>query len=65
MIQKYEDPRIIRTRNLIIDAFTELISEKDLDHIYVKDITNRANINRATFYRHFANKEELYKYYEI
>lgn len=65
MNQKYEDPRIIRTRNLIIDAFTELISEKDLDNIYVKDITNRANINRATFYRHFSNKEELCKYYAI
>ncbi|WP_179874530.1 TetR/AcrR family transcriptional regulator [Bacillus sp. AFS002410] len=65
MMQKNEDPRITRSRNLIIDAFTELISEKDLQNIYVKEIANRANINRATFYRHFANKEELYKYYRV
>ncbi|QKE73340.1 helix-turn-helix transcriptional regulator [Arthrobacter citreus] len=65
MIRKFEDPRITRTRNLIIDAFTELIREKELQNIYVKEIANRANINRATFYRHFANKEELYKHYEI
>lgn len=51
-----EDPRIIRTRNLIIDAFLDLIKEKDFNTISVKDITERATINRATFYRHFTDK---------
>lgn len=51
-----EDPRIIRTRNLIIDAFLDLIKEKDFNTISVKDITEQATINRATFYRHFTDK---------
>ncbi len=54
-----EDPRIVRTRNLIIDAYLELINEKDFESVTVKDITVRATINRATFYRHFSDKYVL------
>ena len=36
-----EDPRIVRTRNLIIDAYLELINEKDFESVTVKDITVR------------------------
>lgn len=54
-----EDPRIIRTRALIIAAFCELITEKDFETISVKDITERATLNRATFYRHFPDKYAL------
>lgn len=54
-----EDPRIIRTRNLIIDSFLALIREKDFYAISVKDITERATVNRATFYRHFPDKYVL------
>ncbi|WP_088042656.1 TetR/AcrR family transcriptional regulator [Bacillus sp. EAC] len=61
MNQKNEDPRVTRTRKLIIDAFVALINEKDINSIFVKEITDRAKVNRATFYRHFDNKHELYK----
>lgn len=54
-----EDPRIIRTRTLIIDAFFELIKEKDFEAISIKDLTERATLNRATFYRHFSDKYAL------
>lgn len=53
------DPRIIRTRNLIQDAFMSLASEKDFEAITVKDIADRATINRATFYAHFEDKYAL------
>lgn len=53
------DPRAIRTRRLITDAFDQLMSFKDFDHISVKDITSLATINRATFYSHFVDKYEL------
>lgn len=56
MNDKTEDPRVVRTKNLIIDAFLTLIKEKDFDAISVKDITKRATINRATFYRHYEDK---------
>lgn len=53
------DPRIIRTRKLIMDAFMHLSKIKDFDQITVKDITEGATINRATFYYHFTDKYEL------
>lgn len=57
-IQKL-DPRIIRTRQLLQDAFTSLIHEKDFNTITVGDITAKATVNRATFYAHFTDKYEL------
>lgn len=53
------DPRATRTRQLITSAFDQLIATKNFDQITVKDITNLATINRATFYRHFLDKYEL------
>ncbi|TCS95876.1 TetR/AcrR family transcriptional regulator [Hazenella coriacea] len=54
-----EDPRVIRTRNLVIDAFLALIKEKDFHSISVRDITEHAMINRSTFYNHFPDKYKL------
>ncbi|CAI6082747.1 TetR/AcrR family transcriptional regulator [Cohnella sp. JJ-181] len=53
------DPRVQRTRQLILDAFHSLVPNKDLKDITVGDITKRATINRATFYAHYADKYEL------
>ncbi|UUV26698.1 MULTISPECIES: TetR/AcrR family transcriptional regulator [Lysinibacillus] len=53
------DPRILRTRQLIVDAFISLTSEKDFNQITVRDIAEKATINRATFYAHFEDKFEL------
>ncbi|MEB2299070.1 TetR/AcrR family transcriptional regulator [Lysinibacillus xylanilyticus] len=56
---KKNDPRILRTRQLIVDAFISLTSEKDFNQITVRDIAEKATINRATFYAHFEDKFEL------
>ena len=53
------DPRIRRTRKLLRNALIELISEKGFDEITVKDITERATLNRATFYLHYKDKQDL------
>ncbi|GGH36956.1 TetR/AcrR family transcriptional regulator [Paenibacillus segetis] len=53
------DPRIKRTLHLISDALLSLIEEKGFDHITVRDITSRAEINRATFYLHYQDKYDL------
>ena len=57
MTQKKTDPRVLRTRKLIMDSFIELSSTKEFKDITVKDITEEAMINRATFYYHF---EDIY-----
>ena len=53
------DPRVKRTRNLILQAFGDLLAEKGFESISVQDVTDRAEINRATFYAHFPDKYDL------
>ena len=56
------DPRVKRTRNLILEAFFELLAEKKFESISVQDVTTKAQINRATFYAHFQDKYALLDY---
>lgn len=58
-MEKTMDPRFLRTRQLIMDAFMQLAVEKDFKDITIKDITSRATVNRATFYYHFFDKYDL------
>ncbi|CAI6067780.1 TetR/AcrR family transcriptional regulator [Cohnella sp. JJ-181] len=53
------DRRILRTRDAITKAFLELVSEKDLDHITINEIADRANVNRGTLYLHYTDKYDL------
>lgn len=57
MTQEKTDPRVLRTRKLIMDSFIELSGKKEFKDITIKDITTEAMINRATFYYHF---EDIY-----
>lgn len=54
-----QDRRIQRTRQALRTALLELIKEKDYDSISVEEITQRANLGRATFYLHYKDKEDL------
>ncbi|MEK4426550.1 TetR/AcrR family transcriptional regulator [Solibacillus sp. FSL K6-1523] len=58
-MEKTMDPRTVRTRKLIVEAFNQLIISKSFEQITVKDITEQATINRATFYAHFVDKYAL------
>ena len=53
------DRRIQRTRQSLRTALLELIKEKGYDSISIEDITERANVGRATFYLHYKDKEDL------
>ncbi|MFC3746948.1 TetR/AcrR family transcriptional regulator [Paenibacillus sp. GCM10012306] len=56
-----KDLRVIKTRQLILDSFINLLGKKDFMSITVSDITRIALINRATFYAHFPDKYGLLK----
>ena len=58
---KFTDIRYLRTEKLIFDAFAKLLSEKPYEKITVQDIADEAMINRATFYAHYADKDDLQK----
>src|SRR5688500_5202417 len=53
------DPRVKRTRQLLLRAFTDLAQEKSIASIAVQDIAEKATVNRATFYAHFDDKYDL------
>lgn len=55
----HTDPRILRTRQLLKDAFVELLEETDLQQITVNRLAERATINRVTFYLHFRDITDM------
>ncbi len=62
LIEQTLDPRVKRTRQLLVQSFLDLLAEKPIQSITVQDITDRATINRATFYAHFDDKFDLLDY---
>ncbi|MFN3730547.1 MAG: TetR/AcrR family transcriptional regulator [Fimbriimonadaceae bacterium] len=53
------DPRVRRTRRLLEDALRELLGERAYSEISVGEIAERATVNRATFYAHYTDKQDL------
>lgn len=53
------DRRVRRTRRLLHQALKDLVLEKNYETITVQDITDRADLSRATFYLHYKDKDEL------
>jgi AcrR family transcriptional regulator len=56
------DPRAKRTRQMLEQAFIELLRTKSFHSLTVQDITVRAQLNRGTFYDHFIDKVDLLDY---
>ncbi|MGC5774086.1 TetR/AcrR family transcriptional regulator [Paenibacillus pabuli] len=52
-----DDPRVKRTRELMLQSFMGLLEQrKNIYSISVQDITSHATVNRSTFYAHFQDK---------
>jgi len=60
MKKEFEDRRIRKTKKALYDALIALLFEKGFDEIVVKDILDRADVGRSTFYMHFDSKESLF-----
>jgi len=58
------DRRIQKTRQEIKEAFVHLLQQKSFDDLTITDLTEQANINRTTFYKHFEDKHDLLAFYE-
>src|SRR3954468_9367028 len=52
-------PRQLDRRRRVLDAVHELLAERPLHDIQVKDIADRAQVSLAAIYRYFASKEHL------
>ena len=59
MAAQKEDRRIRRTKRLLRQALAEIMNEKEFKDITVKEITDRADLNRGTFYFHYPDTYDL------
>jgi AcrR family transcriptional regulator len=48
-----------RTRDLILDAFTDLLEDRRADDITTREIAQRAGVSQPTVYRHFPDRTAL------
>jgi AcrR family transcriptional regulator len=53
------DRRVQKTRKLLQDALIELVTEKGYEVVSIREILERANVGRSTFYAHFQDKDQL------
>ena len=53
------DARVVRTREALREAMTELAAESPLEAITVRAIAARAGVGYATFFRHYTDKDAL------
>ena len=59
MADRKEDLRVRKTKQAIRKVFEEMICEMDYENITVKELTERAMINRKTFYLHYETIDAL------
>lgn len=57
--EKKEDLRVVKTKEIIRNTFKNMILEMDYDYITIKELTERAKINRKTFYLHYNSLDDL------
>jgi AcrR family transcriptional regulator len=53
------DPRILRSRRMLMDSLVRLLKKKEFEDISVQEIADEATLNRATFYLHYPDKNAL------
>src|ERR1700733_6583287 len=53
------DPRILRSRRMLMEALVRLLNQKEFDDISIQEIADEATLNRATFYLHYPDKNAL------
>lgn len=59
---KKQDPRSIRSKRVIKEAVVNLLIENpDISKLTVQKISERAELNRATFYLHFLDIDDVLK----
>ena len=51
--EKKEDRRVRRTKKLLTQALMQLLQEKQVNEITVKELTELADMNRGTFYLYY------------
>ena len=62
MAQHKEDLRIIKTRAALSSTFFEMLADMEIGDITVNKLCERSGVRRATFYKHFKDKDDFIIY---
>lgn len=54
------DRRVKYTKMMLKNSIVELLGEKPIEKVTVKEICERADVNRGTFYSHYSDQFDLY-----
>ena len=58
-MEKREDRRVGMTKRMLKDAMTEMLRETDIYHVSIRELCQRADVNRTTFYKHYGSPYDL------
>ena len=58
-----EDARIVRTKENLVSTFEAMLAKKKFEDITINEICEKADIRRATFYKHFKDKYDFLAYF--
>ena len=64
-MEKKTDRRVLRTRKMLLEGLTDLLKEKDIKDISVKELADYADINRCTFYLHYKDVYDMLEKIEM
>lgn len=62
-MSKKEDLRVVKTHKALINAMFSLLCRRNFNDITINDLCSEALVSRATFYTHFNDKYDLFKYF--
>ncbi|MCL2842658.1 MAG: TetR/AcrR family transcriptional regulator [Oscillospiraceae bacterium] len=63
-MDRKEDRRIRKTKKALREGLAELLMEKNIQNITVRELTDKADVHRSTFYANFKDIYDLYKQVE-
>ena len=58
-MEKKEDRRVTMTKRMLKEALTEMLREVDIYHVSIRELCQRADINRTTFYKYYGSQFDL------
>ena len=64
MDEKKTDRRSLKTQRLLKEALAELLTEKELRQLTVQEVSDKADVHRVTFYKHYYDIYDLYEHLE-
>jgi AcrR family transcriptional regulator len=63
-IEPKEDRRVRKTKKALREGLAELLAEKSIQNITVRELTDKADVHRSTFYANFTDIYDLYSHIE-